>query len=88
MNELYPRARFRGAKLGGFAKAGAAAAEGRPFCHVGRPGGGGAALPAGPSLAMVYAPEQDFSQLYDVRQGLCKGTIFMELDKPFLGSGR
>ena len=43
---------------------------------------------AGRSLAMVYSPYQAFQNLYDPAQGLCAGTIFIELDKPFLGAGR
>ncbi len=42
---------------------------------------------AGTSLAMVYAPSQDFQELYGSREGLCAGTIFSELNKPFYGSG-
>ena len=33
-------------------------------------------------LAMVYSPEQEFSDLYEAEKGLCRGTIFMRLDKP------
>ena len=40
------------------------------------------------SLAMVYAPNQCFTDLYDPRQGLCNGTVFSELNKPFLAYGR
>lgn len=40
------------------------------------------------SLAMVYAPHQCFTELYDPRQGLCNGTVFSELNKPFLAYGR
>lgn len=40
------------------------------------------------SLAMVYAPVQAFRELYDVRNGLCRGTIFKELEKPFLAYRR
>ncbi len=40
------------------------------------------------SLAMVYSPHQKFHELYDPRQGLCNGTVFCELNKPFLGYGR
>ena len=40
------------------------------------------------SLAMVYSPYQNFQSLYDPRQGLCRGTVFCELDKPFHSSGR
>ena len=41
-----------------------------------------------PALAMVYSPYQKFDSLYDPRQGLCNGTIFGELNKPFHGDGR
>lgn len=40
------------------------------------------------SLAMVYAPHQNFTDLYDPRQGLCNGTVFSELNKPFLAYRR
>ena len=43
---------------------------------------------SGRSLAMVYSPHQEFQSLYDPREGLCRGTVFCELDKPFYGSGR
>ena len=36
-------------------------------------------------LAMVYAPYQEFRNLYDKETALKKGTIFSELDFPFLG---
>lgn len=39
----------------------------------------------GNSLAMVYSPCQDFEELYDNDEGLRRGTIFRELDKPFVG---
>ncbi len=42
----------------------------------------------GKSLAMVYSPYQNFESLYDPRQGLCNGTIFYGLHKPFYGDGR
>lgn len=42
----------------------------------------------GQSLAMVYSPYQKFDSLYDPRRGLCSGTIFSDLDKPFHGHGR
>lgn len=38
-------------------------------------------------LAMAYVPIQKFRSLYEPPKGLCVGTIFMELDKPFLGIG-
>ncbi len=36
-----------------------------------------------PSLAMVYAPCQDFVDLYDLNEGLKNGTIFRALNLPF-----
>lgn len=36
----------------------------------------------GRSLAMVYSPVQEFTELYDAEQGLCRGTIFRQLDLP------
>ena len=40
-----------------------------------------------PTLAMVYIPNQEFRELYDAEIGLHRGTIFRELDKPFVGGG-
>lgn len=40
---------------------------------------------AGKSLAMVYSPYQKFRELYEPEEGLSRGTIFRELDKPFYG---
>lgn len=40
------------------------------------------------SLAMVYAPVHVFRDLYDVKSALCRGTIFKELEKPFLAYRR
>ncbi|MBQ8356228.1 MAG: spore coat associated protein CotJA [Clostridia bacterium] len=42
----------------------------------------------GRSLAMVYSPCQEFEEIYAPEAGLSRGTIFMKLDKPFLGAGR
>lgn len=36
-------------------------------------------------VAMAYVPWQKFGPLYDAEKGLMIGTIFPELDKPFLG---
>lgn len=36
-------------------------------------------------LAMAYVPWQTWQAIYEPDQALCQGTIFMELDKPFLG---
>lgn len=37
-------------------------------------------------LASVYAPLQEFDELFDLDTALEKGTIFKQLDLPFLGS--
>jgi hypothetical protein len=36
-------------------------------------------------LASVYAPVQMFDKLFDMDTALCRGTIFAELDLPFMG---
>ena len=36
-------------------------------------------------LASVYAPLQEFRALYDRETALHKGTVFSELDLPFMG---
>ena len=36
-------------------------------------------------LAMAYVPCQCFQKLYDADIALSRGTIFQELDKPFIG---
>ena len=36
-------------------------------------------------VAMVYAPLQEWRSIYDAEMGLCRGTIFAELDLPFVG---
>ena len=36
-------------------------------------------------LASVYAPLQTFHKLYDMDTALQKGTLFAELDLPFMG---
>lgn len=38
-------------------------------------------------LAMAYVPWQSWCNIYDVEKGFHRGTIFEELDKPFLGRG-
>lgn len=38
-------------------------------------------------IAMAYVPWQEFKDLYPAEKALCRGTIFEELDKPFLGKG-
>ncbi len=37
----------------------------------------------GKSLAMVYAPEQEWEGLYEVEEALSHGTLFHALDLPF-----
>ena len=36
-------------------------------------------------LASVYAPLQNFDDLYDKETAMEKGTVFAELDLPFMG---
>ena len=36
-------------------------------------------------IAMCYVPIQNWRDLYSADVGLDRGTIFSELDKPFLG---
>ncbi len=38
-------------------------------------------------LAMVYSPLQVWGELYDKETALCRGTLFKELDLPFVGCG-
>ena len=37
---------------------------------------------------MVYSPCQEFAGIYAPEEGLCRGTVFMELEKPFYGARR
>lgn len=39
-------------------------------------------------LAMAYVPWQQFTTVYEPDKALEIGTIFPELDKPFLAGGR
>lgn len=36
-------------------------------------------------LAMAYIPPQKFRNIYPIDKGFYRGTIFQELDKPFMG---
>lgn len=36
-------------------------------------------------IAMAYVPWQDFTKTYEPQKALLAGTIFPELDLPFLG---
>lgn len=38
-------------------------------------------------LAMAYVPMQQWCETYEPAEGLHRGTIFPELDLPFLGGG-
>ena len=40
-----------------------------------------------PSLAMVYSPHQSFDGLYSTEEALERGTLFVELDKPWKVGG-
>lgn len=40
------------------------------------------------ALAMAYVPWQHFANVYEPDKALLVGTIFPELDKPFLAEGR
>ena len=42
----------------------------------------------GASLAMAYVPWQHWNTTYETDVALCRGTIFPELDLPFLCYGR
>jgi hypothetical protein len=48
-------------------------------------GDAGAQAPATRPLAMVYSPAQEWRELYDNETGHARGTIFRELEFPFLG---
>lgn len=37
------------------------------------------------TLTMAYVPKQYFGEMYDLCKALKAGTLFSELDKPFLG---
>ncbi len=52
----------------------------------------GRGLPASRSLsdlpiAMAYVPWQEWCGILELEKGLCCGTIFEELNKPFTGAG-
>lgn len=48
---------------------------------------GGSWALRGYPLASVYAPYQEFRGLYDKETALNQGTLFSELDLPFMGAG-
>lgn len=44
-------------------------------------------FPQNTPVAMAYVPFQQIGQIYTPESGLERGTIFPDLDKPFLGGG-
>ena len=44
-------------------------------------------FPEGTPLAMSYIPWQQWREIYEPDTGFTHGTIFKELDKPFLWKG-
>lgn len=42
---------------------------------------------SGMPLAMAYVPWQKWCSIYEADKGFMRGTIFEQLDKPFLGAG-
>lgn len=42
-------------------------------------------LPENLSLAMAYVPMQCFKNVYELNDAFQQGTIFPELNKPFMG---
>lgn len=36
-------------------------------------------------IGMCYVPWQKWGNIYDPYKALCRGTVFADLDKPFLG---
>lgn len=38
------------------------------------------------SLAIVYSPDHEFKNMYDVDTALERATLFKALDKPFMGT--
>ncbi|MGN0383280.1 MAG: spore coat associated protein CotJA [Eubacterium sp.] len=37
------------------------------------------------AIGMAYVPWQQWSNVYEIEKGFCIGTIFPDLNKPFLG---
>lgn len=42
-------------------------------------------LPENPVVTMAYVPFQVCAEQYEAEKALCQGTLFPNLDKPFLG---
>ncbi len=49
---------------------------------------GESTFPPHVSLAMMYVPAQRFVNLYDDSKALERGTLFADLDLPFVGGKR
>ncbi|MCD8119008.1 MAG: spore coat associated protein CotJA [Lachnospiraceae bacterium] len=47
--------------------------------------GPAAPVPQDAAFAMAYVPVQPWGEIYDLDKALQRGTIFADLDKPFLG---
>ncbi len=65
---------------------GCAGYESGACCPVSGMAGAGISLEppcAVSSLAMVYSPYQSWQDIYEPQKGLCRGTIFAQLDKPW-----
>lgn len=46
-------------------------------------------FPADASVTMAYVPFQQTPEVYEEeKEALCAGTLFPELNKPFIGRGR
>jgi len=58
-----------------------------PMHHMTEPCYGQENHMEGMTIAMAYVPRQSWRDIYDPAKGLSRGTIFKELDKPFLGKG-
>lgn len=44
-------------------------------------------FPYDAAVAMAYVPFQTDTAMYDDMKALCEGTLFVCLNKPFLGAG-
>ena len=55
-----------------------------PVCNTCEDKRGGWGLEGYP-LAMVYTPVQRFGNMHDLDNALASGTLFKELDLPFMG---
>ena len=54
-------------------------------CKTCRKNNSMSAFPAETPVGMAYVPYQKWQKIYDAEVALDRGTIFEELDKPFLG---